>query len=223
MISDSQSANKYYRIVNDFIDVYINKHKVRPSRLHKYLLNSDKLKNLLERSGLTEISNIKRIISDVLEDRISLEKDGVMTFEGFLNESKHALREKNECLWFGIEKSNILHEKILSNSLSVSLSEIGYVNSDRHFFRVDKNIYVVYTENDLSIIGENIREYCIENLKKTVSMGDLEIHLYDFIDIKKLSDYLDNYLTREYIMSFICYILGCDNLNSERDFVGKLD
>ena len=49
MITNSEEANKYYQLVNQFIDEYTDTHKIKPSRLGNYLKNNQKLVRFMER------------------------------------------------------------------------------------------------------------------------------------------------------------------------------
>ena len=132
MIRNSEDANKYYQLVNQYIDEYTDTHKIRPVNLGRYLKNSDKLKNFLERKGLKDVQNINRVISDVVEDRIAMEKDLVKTFESFkmFESEEFKILNLRQCLYKGIDKSNIHHEKILADYFDVSLSHVDIIDSD---------------------------------------------------------------------------------------------
>ena len=121
MIKNSEDANKYYRVVNEYIDDYLDNWKINPVNLKKYL-NKERLSRFIERKGLKEISNIDIIINDVIDDRISIEKDKVMKFESYLisESSEFKIEEISKCVQVGIGKSNISHEKKLADFFDVS-------------------------------------------------------------------------------------------------------
>jgi hypothetical protein len=80
MINNSEDLNKYYNIVNQYVDEYIDKWKIKPTNLKNYLLgNKSRLVNFLEKKGLRDINRIDRVVSDVIEHRVELYKDGVIT------------------------------------------------------------------------------------------------------------------------------------------------
>jgi hypothetical protein len=84
MIQNTEDANKYYQLVNQYIDEYVDKWKIKPTNLKNYLLgNKSRLVNFLERKGLKDIGNIDRVVLDIVEDRVAIQNDGVMTFENF--------------------------------------------------------------------------------------------------------------------------------------------
>ena len=49
MISNSEDLNKYYKIINELVDNYVEKHKIKPSRLINYLSpGSDRFKKFTD-------------------------------------------------------------------------------------------------------------------------------------------------------------------------------
>ena len=60
MITNSEEANKYYQLVNQYIDEYTETHKIKPSKLSNYLKNNQKLVRFMERKGLKDIKKIGR-------------------------------------------------------------------------------------------------------------------------------------------------------------------
>ena len=123
-INTREDANKYYQMVNTLIDDYIDKWKIRPSNLKRYLQPcSERFNKFLKRNGLKEIKGAERILRDVIEDREAMEKDGVITFENFqLFESEEfKLSSLKQCLYKGIEKASNKHEKALADHFDTSL------------------------------------------------------------------------------------------------------
>src|SRR5690554_6926335 len=83
-INTREDANKYYKIINELVDDYIIKWKIRPSRLKKYLSpGSKRFDRFLKRNKLDEIKGSSVILKDIIEDRYNMEKDGVLTFESY--------------------------------------------------------------------------------------------------------------------------------------------
>ena len=124
MINNSEDLNKYYNIVNQYVDEYIDKWKIKPTNLKNYLLgNKSRLVNFLEKKGLRDINRIDRVVSDVIEHRVELYKDGVITFENFklLESEEFKVLDLKQCLYKGIEKATINHEKILADFFDLSL------------------------------------------------------------------------------------------------------
>lgn len=221
MIKNSEDANKYYQLINQYIDEYTDKHKIRPAKLGKYLKNSEKLKNFLERKGLTDIQNINRVISDVVDDRIAMDKDSIKTFESFkfFESEDFKILDLRQCLYKGIEKSSIHHEKILADFFDISLSHIDILNSDKHIFKIDTQgdtECVIYTSNEIEIIRENMKEYCFEQVfNKQVKLEgikiELNVNIRDFIDEEKFANHINEVLTVDKVKEIIKLILSCDS------------
>jgi len=189
-INNREDANKYYQVINGLVDDYIDKWKVRPSNLKRYLQpGSERFNRFLERNGLKEIKGAERVLRDVIEDRESMEKDGVITFENFnLFESEEfKLSSLKQCLYKGIEKSSRTHEKILADCFDTSLGHIDIVDSDKHIFSVDvwgkKNDVVIYSKEEIDMITENMLEYLFTEIrnKKVELPGNITVNLSNLI------------------------------------------
>lgn len=178
-MQDSEGLSKYYQLANEFVDVYLDKWKISPRKLKLYLGKNEKMVNFLKRNGLENIENIHRVISDVLEDRSSMEMDSVVKFESFMVLESNDINESDiyKIISKGIDKTNISHEKILSDVLDVSLSEINVLEVNSHKFSVEDIEYLVYTKEEIVIIGQNIIDYCINKiLQKDISIEISESH-----------------------------------------------
>jgi hypothetical protein len=220
MITNSEEANKYYQIINQYIDEYTDTHKIKPINLGKYLKNNQRLIQFVERKGLKDVKNINRVINDVIDDRISMEKDIVKTFENFkfLESNEFKILNLRQCLYKGIEKSTIHHEKILADYFDVSLSHIDIIDSDKHIFKIDHYSFidcVIYTENEVEIIRENMKEYCFEQVfNKSVQLEglsiDINVNIKDFIDTEKFETHINEVLTTEKVKTIIRLLLSCD-------------
>lgn len=221
MIKNSEDANKYYELVNKYIDNYVEKWKVKPQNLKKYL-DKERLSRFIERNGLKEVLNINTVINDVISDRISMEKDNVMKFESFLisESSEFKLEEISQCLYSGMGKSNIEHEKILADYFDVSLSQIDVVDSDLHKFKaitygpnkVDQE-YIVYTSNEIEKISENIKTYSNKksmNQNISIDLGGIvmKLNTNSFIDTQKIDNAIGDFVSNN-IMDILTGILNC--------------
>lgn len=215
MINNSSDLTKYYSLINQYIDEYIDK-GIKPSKLNKYL-NKEKLQNFLERKGLKDIDKIDQVVKDVLSDRVSMEKDSVMMFESFrIFESNNIQFDSiKECLYKNVGKSTISHEKILADFYDISLSQIDVINSDEHLFEINnfnKNIKcIIYTNDDIQIIGENLKVLINQQLLESdFDLEYIKIPIKEFIDSNKLNDYLNNYLDINIIKNIIQKVLLCE-------------
>ena len=236
MIKNSEDANKYYQLVNQYIDEYVDKWKIQPTNLKNYLLgNKSKLVNFLERKGLKEISNIDRVVKDIVDDRVAMFSDGVMTFENFkfFESDEFKVVELKQCLYKGIDKSTIEHEKLLADYWDVSLSQIDQISPEKHLFKVDDFNVVIFNSGEISIIKENIKEFALNqvfdaNVKLDLgnSSIDMKINIKDFIDSEKFKSKLEEELTIDKVKSVISSILGCERGNYNPDegdnFIGVI-
>lgn len=236
MIKNTEDANKYYQLVNQYIDEYIDKWKIKPTNLKNYLLgNKSKLVNFLERKGLKEVSNIDRVVKDIVEDRVAMFKDNVMTFENFkiFESDEFKIVELKQCLYKGVDKSTIEHEKVLADYWDVSLSQIDPVSPEKHIFKINDLNVVIFNSGELSIIKENIKEYALnqvfnKNLKLDLGNTsiDLEINIKDFIDTEKFKSKIDEELSDVKIKEIVSSILGCNrgeyNPDEGENFIGVI-
>lgn len=232
MIQNTEDANKYYQLVNQYIDEYVDKWKIKPTNLKNYLLgNKSRLVNFLERKGLKDIGNINRVVLDVVEDRVAMYSDGVMTFENFkfFESDEFKIIDMRQCLYKGIDKATIDHEKILADYWDASLSQIDIVSAEKHIFKVDKGLssddgmnVVIYNESELTTIKENIKDYVLnQTFNKTIKLDlgksdlDLNVNIKDFMNEDKFKNKIDEILTPENVKSIISSILDCKEENSQ--------
>jgi hypothetical protein len=225
MINNTNDLNKYYTLVNQYIDEYLDK-GIKASKLNKYL-NKSRLQNFLERKGLMDIQKIDQVVKDVLNDRVSIEKDTIMKFESFKLFESNGIQfdSVKECLYKNVGGSTISHEKILADFYDVSLSQIDIVRkTEEHCFRVDKiggevNC-IIYTKDDLEIISENFKELIINKLpEKNIELEyKLNIPVKEFIDYDKLKKYLDLYLNGDQTKIIISQVLQCEMEHTKSEF-----
>jgi len=58
-MKNSEEVNKYYKLINEYIDIYLDNWKISPKKLKRYL-SSERISNFLEKKGLKEIKNIEK-------------------------------------------------------------------------------------------------------------------------------------------------------------------
>jgi hypothetical protein len=229
MINNSEDANKYYNVVNQYIDEYVDKWKIKPTNLKNYLLgNKSKLINFLERKGLKEVNNIDRVVSDIVEDRVSMYNDSVLTFESFkiFESDEFRILDLKDCLYKGIEKTTIEHEKILADFFDISLSQISPISSEKHTFwvhDVDTPV-VIYNNDELTIIKENIIDYAYNQMfNKTISLdlglSKFEVKIGDFISEQQFKDKFSINLTTEKLKNVVSSLLYSVNLSGDMDSI----
>jgi hypothetical protein len=185
-INNREDANRYYQLINDLVDDYTEKWKIKPSNLKKYLRpGSEKFNRFLERNKLKDIKGCDRILKDVIEDRYSLEKDGVLTFENykFFESNDFKIPSMKECFYKGIDKANQSMEKILADYFDTNLSDIDIVDASKHLFKIndwnnDDLSVIIYSEEEFDIIKSNITEHLLDELE------DREVELSNGLNIK---------------------------------------
>jgi hypothetical protein len=224
-INNREEANKYYQIVNELIDDYIDKWKIRPSNLERYLKpGSERFNRFLIRNNLSEISGINKVLLDVIEDRVSEEKDGVMVFENFkyFESSEFKIESMKQCLYKGIEKSDINMEKALADYFDTNLGDIDILDSYKRIFKIsdlgyslanrfDINV-VIYSNEDLDLIKDNIFEHLYEELsnKEVEITGDIKINLNKIIDKEKFKIQFNDIFSEKKTIDVISNLLSAE-------------
>ena len=215
-INNREDLNNYYNIINELVDEYIDKWKIRPSRLKKYLKPGTKrFQNFLDRNKLSEVNGSGRILKDIIEDRTSMEKDGVLTFESYkiFESDEFEIKSMSQCLYKGIEKANLKMEKVLADYFDTNLSSISVEDSEKHIFKVDtwsdEKKVIVYSKEELDLIRENIYDHLyLELSKKNVDLVDnLSIELTDLIEKDKLMDKLESIFNKEFTIKTISKLI----------------
>lgn len=187
-INNREDANKYYHEINKLVDDYMESGKIRPSNLKNYLKpGSDRSKKFLARNNYKEVVGIDQVFSDVIEDRVNMERDGVLSFENFkfFESDEFKFSSLTQCLYKGVGKADRDMEKTLANVFKTDLGSLdseseesvdGYLSSVegkdtyKHLFKIDdwgKNIEtVIYSKEDLDIIYLNVVEYLYDEFQK---------------------------------------------------------
>jgi hypothetical protein len=229
MIKSSEDANKYYNLVNQYVDEYVDKWKIKPTNLKNYLLgNKSRLVNFLERKGLKDVGNIDRVVLDVIEDRVAMHNDGVITFENFkLFESEEfKVIDLKQCLYKGVEKATINHEKILADFFDLSLSQIDPISPDKHTFWVNDTDtpVTIYTKEELLVIKENIIDYSYNQMgKKKISLdlgkSKFEIDISNLISEQQFKEKFSTQISDDKLIEVISSILYSKVLSNTNDYL----
>ena len=219
-INSREDANRYYNLINGLVDEYIDDHKIRPSKLKAYLKpGGQRFNKFLERNKLRDITGSDRILRDVIEDRENMESDGVITFESFnlFESNEYKISDLKQCLYKGIEKSDINVEKTLADYFDVNLGSIDVLDSDKHKFKIEdwKNddwVCVIYSEEDCEIIKNNLLDYFYEELtKKEIELIEgIKVDLSDLIKKEIFEEKIRKSLTDEKLKNLISNSLGED-------------
>lgn len=212
-INNREDANRYYQLINNLVDEYTERWKIRPSNLKRYLKpGSERFNKFLERNKLKDIKGSEIILRDVIEDRNSLEKDGVLTFESYkiFESEEFKITSMKECIYKGIEKSTQKMEKILADYFDTNLSDIDIIDSEKHKFKIndwnDEDVSVIiYSEEEFEIIKSNVSEHLYEELqKKEVELTkEINLKLSDLIDKDSYEKKMQEKLTRNLCIKLI--------------------
>jgi hypothetical protein len=205
-ITNTDEANFYYKKVNELVDKYIKEHKIRPSELNRYLIKN--LQSFLENSGISDVEGINRIVMDVIDHRNHMELDGVLTFESFksLNENVTS-----------IGNATVEHEKKLADYYNTSIGHVELLDDGMHLYKVsdfgEKIVAVIFSENELNKVYENIEKKILEENKKraltisevdNISLDDsIRIWIGDIISDDKLKSILKEKLNKYFLLSII--------------------
>lgn len=224
-ISNRDEANKYFQQLNDIVDEYIKDHKVRPSELHRYMKSN--YKSIIDEVGLSDVDGINRVFYDVLNHRLNMERDGVMTFENF--------RLLNESL-IDLEKGKFKYKKVLADLYNTSLGHIKVVDPKTHLYKVQDfgdDVYVfAYSSDDLKSIKQNIVNGTVDEIqKKSLQVSDIESEdlgqvwqfaVKDFLDKDKLLQDCDSRLSTNKLIEIITTVLQNSSNLGEISYKGKI-
>lgn len=226
---NSDNISEYYGKINKLIDEYFA-WSVTPSALKKFLKpGSLALKKFIERNELSNVVNINKIINDVVEDRYSMEKDGVLTFESFGQESVEDILSSDDSgtgldfiLYNNVEPTDLKAEKIIADYYRTSLGHINEVDKNLHEYTVDvlKGDYnvIIFSEEDFGKIVDNLVEYFMKYLSsKSVTVGtlNLNIKLSNLIDQEAILAMVDS---KSYIVNIISEILNTHEYTYQKKF-----
>ena len=217
-INNREDANKYYQVINGLVDDYLDKWKVRPSNLKRYLQpGSERFNKFLERNKLKDIKGAAVILKDIIEDRDSMEQDGVITFESFkmFESEEFKIHSLKQSLYKGIEKSTQQMEKVLADHFDTNLGDIDIVDSDKHIFKInDWNNHdvevIIYSKEDLEIIEGNMIDHLYTELSKSkITLTDsISIDLSDLVKEEVFENKMFDIFTPEFLIKTISDLLG---------------
>lgn len=206
-INSREDANRYYQIINELVDDYIDKWKIRPSNLKRYLKpGSERFNKFLERNKLNDVKGADRVLRDIIEDRDNMEKDGVITFESFklFESSEFKFESLKQCLYKGIEKADLNMEKVLADYFDTSLGQIDIIDADKHMFKLsnwksDEDEVIIYSKEEVEVIKNNMTDYLfVELTKKKVEIVEgIEIDLSDLIKSNMFGEQMSQIFERD--------------------------
>jgi hypothetical protein len=228
-INTREDANRYYQVINGLVDDYIDKWKIRPSSLKRYLQpGSERFNKFLERNKLKDVKGAEVILKDIIEDRNHMEKDGVITFESFkmFESEEFKIHSLKQCLYKGIEKATQKMEKVLADHFDTNLGEIDIVDADKHIFKINdwnnQDIdVVIYSKEEMNIILTNVVEHLYGELsKKKIELSKhISIELSDLIKEDVFTNKIENILTEDMTKNLIGDCLD-NNFKFKSEFQG---
>lgn len=219
-INNREDANRYYQQINLLVDDYIDKWKIRPKNLKSYLKpGSDRFNRFLKRNNLENVSGASVVLNDIINDRVSMESDGVVTFESFnyFESVDFKMSSLRECLYKGVEKSTLSQEKILADYFDLNLGDIEVVDSDKHTFKIsdwendDWNV-VIYSKEEIDLIKTNILSFLYGEFsdKEIEVLPNIKINLKNIVTEDKFNDKLEEILSVAKLKEIIADCLGED-------------
>ena len=236
-INNREDANKYYKEINKLLDDYMESGKIRPSNLKDYMRpGSERSNRFLHRNNYKEVVGIDQIFSDVIEDRVNMERDGILKFENFkyFESDEFKMSSLEQCLYKGIGKADKDMEKTLANvfrsdlgsgsienldsdeNINTYLSSVKLADNYKHLFRIDdwgKNIEtVIYSKEDLDIIYLNVVEYLYDEFqKKEIEIvPGIKIALNTMIDKKGFETGVHSYFDESVWLDLVGNLLKMD-------------
>ena len=219
-INSREDATRYYQMINQLVDNYLDKWKIRPSNLKRYLQpGSERFNKFLERNKLKDIKGAEIVLKDVIEDRANMEHDGVITFESFkfFESEEFKIHSMKECLYKGIEKATQQMEKTLADHFDTNLGDIDILDAEKHIFKVndwnDEDVKVViYSREEMDVILTNIVDHLYEELskKKIELTKHISIELSDIIKEDIFTNKIEQILTDTLAKDIISDCLGDD-------------
>jgi hypothetical protein len=218
-ITNSEEANKYYKLVNELIDQYIKKWKIKPTSLKNYLKpGSPKFESFLVKNRLSDIEGIKRIILDVIDDRSYMELDGILTFESFKNQINESVIE--------VKKADINHEKILADLYNTSLGHIEPIDLEKHIYEVsdfgDKFRCIIFSDEELKEIEAKLAEDSYKHFcKKSLVVDNVIPYIYISAEsIVSKEKFIEEYIKSLTNSKLINIISNVINARYQKEFKG---
>lgn len=219
-INNREDANKYYQLINNLVDGYIEVHKIRPSKLKEYLKpGGQRFLKFLERNKLVEVKGAEVILKDIIEDREHEENDGVLAFESFnlLESVEWRTTNLKQCLYKGIDNADLKSEKALADYFDINLGSIDVIDAGKHKFKIgdwknDDWNCVIYSEEEVGVIKTNLIEHLYNELEKKEFelIENVKINLTELVKEEVFSERLDEILTTKKLKVIISSSIGDD-------------
>lgn len=227
-LQNREDVNKYYKIVNEIIDKFIDNTNARPKEVYVYI--NKNMRKFLDNNKLSEVVGIERVVSDVIEHRKSLQDDNILTFENFTS----VLEDISD-----LKSNNVRKEKILADFFHISSGHIDTVNQDLNIYKVkdfDESYMVTcLSENDLNQIRTKLKNLLTSKITSQKIQFDpivenfigenSDLNFNKFIDDTKLSVFLDQSINSETCIKYFEFFLNNSNIidlgNVDLEFIAN--
>lgn len=200
---NKDNIDSYYELVNDKIDYYFDR-SVSAKSLVNYFSKDYGLNKFIKRENLEDVVGIKKVIRDVVDDRMALDEN-VKTFEQYSGENEDKFN-----IYFDITQDV---EKVIADHYRVSL---GHIDSNRNKIQLkgiknEQEIFVFTSENIMKIyinIAENIANTFTNNLSFNYKPFDLNLEIdKNVFDMEKLThSFYSSIRKNEKIIEELIYI-----------------
>lgn len=209
-IKSREDANKYYKILNELVDNFIEKTKARPLEVYNYIKRNKN--RFLEQNNLSDIKGVEIILSDIIQHRKSIQMDKIITFENY-----NSIFENIDDL----KSNNTRKEKILADFFHISSGHIQVLNQDLNIYNIrdfdQKFKVVILSDYDISILKNNLKSlltrrisqqnYNIDEISSEFLQNTNPIKFSDIINDEKLSNILDNLIDLNSCLKYFQFYL----------------
>ncbi len=217
-INNSEDLNKYYSLINNLVDNYVESNKIKPSNLLNYLKpGSDRFNRFLTRNGLNEVKGSEIILRDILVDRAGMEEDGVYTFETYkyYESNEFKLKSMRVCLYKGIDKSTIKEEKVIADYFDINLGDIDVKDAEKHMFKIsdwhnDNWEVIIYSKEDIDVIKNNFVDFTYEEVNNSkITVADkIVVEIKDLLDKQSTTEKISKSFNDGVVLEQITEALG---------------
>jgi hypothetical protein len=221
-INDTKELNEIYSQINTFIQQYIESHNILPSEIYKYVKKN--MNRFLEKNNLKDIEKIDQIVEDVIKHRFGMERDQVMPFSKFSKKLNESLLQTSA--------NSVEQEKILADYYNTSLGHVHTIDPNEHLYEIEdfgeSKKVIIYSEEQMSNISENITEKIFQELKmKSIALDSLDgiaINMgFDFlleplIDESKYKENIKTKMNKEVLIRLISSLIS--TMSTKSSMVG---
>ena len=187
------------------LDKYIEKHSISTNQLEFYLKEGTRNFDIFIKRN--KLQGKEDLVKKCIFEKSN--KD-ILTLESFKLLEDFKFNKLSICFYKGIEPATIEYEKFLSDKYDTNLSNISLLDKFRNLFEIsdwgiNKFKCVIYHENDLTIIGEDLSDYIYEKLSDMYIevIDGFEVSLEKIVTKDSLDKYINENLTTDKILDII--------------------